>query len=357
MATANSKNDEQQNIVNKSEEEEDIVNLNDIVREEDQLEEDARAVLGGADARICTYDEGYLKRQPLYSCKSCGSGAICLACSFECHDTHDLVELYTKRNTRCDCGNSKVPGKCQLRPDKAEKNEENTYNHNYDGVYCICSRPYPDPEDTSEDEMVQCVICEDWHHTRHLNGDLKGSIISPNSYSEVTCKGCVEKHTFLIPYITHYESSKDTETEEALDVEGCILDELKKKSKSSAQAVFWREGWRNGLCRCQNCKKTYTESGIGFLLDPEDSVQAYEEKAKTRTASEEGNLNRALENMSRVQQNEVLAGYNNMKTKLGTFLKEFAEKRKTVEAKDIQEFFKDLNNKRRRTDIPPNTCK
>ena len=31
--------------------------------------------------------------------------------------------------------------------DKADYNTMNKYNQNFDGVYCICSRPYPDPED------------------------------------------------------------------------------------------------------------------------------------------------------------------------------------------------------------------
>ena len=29
---------------------------------------------------------------------------ICLACSYHCHDGHEMVELYTKRNFKCDCG-------------------------------------------------------------------------------------------------------------------------------------------------------------------------------------------------------------------------------------------------------------
>ena len=42
------------------------------------------------------------------------------------------------------------------------------YNQNYRGVYCTCHRPYPDPEDDTPDEMIQCVVCEDWFHGRHL---------------------------------------------------------------------------------------------------------------------------------------------------------------------------------------------
>ena len=55
-----------------------------------------------------------------------------------------------------------------LKPEKAPENTENKYNQNFRGVYCICHRPYPDPEDTVPDEMIQCVVCEDWFHSRHL---------------------------------------------------------------------------------------------------------------------------------------------------------------------------------------------
>jgi len=43
-----------------------------------------------------------MNRQALYACKTCTeegklSGAICLPCMDQCHDNHDLVELWTKR--------------------------------------------------------------------------------------------------------------------------------------------------------------------------------------------------------------------------------------------------------------------
>lgn len=34
-----------------------------------------------------------------------------------------------------------------LFQDKDEINSLNKYSHNFFGVYCTCSRPYPDPED------------------------------------------------------------------------------------------------------------------------------------------------------------------------------------------------------------------
>jgi len=56
--------------------------------------------------------------------------------------------------------------RCRLEPNKRPTNDRNIYNHNYKGLYCICDRPYPDSEDDSDedDEMVQCIVCEDWFH-------------------------------------------------------------------------------------------------------------------------------------------------------------------------------------------------
>ena len=75
--------------------------------------------------------KGYMKRQPLYSCLTCIPAAsaspagMCLACSYHCHEGHDLVELYTKRDFRCDCGNKKFQAKCRLEPDKVTENDRN----------------------------------------------------------------------------------------------------------------------------------------------------------------------------------------------------------------------------------------
>ena len=67
-----------------------------------------------------------MSRQALYACLSCtisdSSGetvlaGVCLACSYECHENHQLVELYTKRFFKCDCGNKLFGNnKCKLRP-------------------------------------------------------------------------------------------------------------------------------------------------------------------------------------------------------------------------------------------------
>lgn len=94
---------------------------------------------------------------------------VCLACSNNCHEGHDLVELYTKRNFRCDCGSDKFASPdftCKLFDKRGIVNDDNKYNHNFAGLYCTCNRPYPDEEDTVHDCMLQCGICEDWFHGR-----------------------------------------------------------------------------------------------------------------------------------------------------------------------------------------------
>ena len=143
----------------------------------------------------------FISQKALYACVTCSvpnapdfsPAGICLACSYACHNDHTLVELYTKRQFRCDCGNSKFPksNRCRLRDDKDTINEKNEYNQNYRyilqfnletfksfhkiikypkpkytlrkfdfmyyvrGVYCTCHRPYPDDEDPIPDAMIQ----------------------------------------------------------------------------------------------------------------------------------------------------------------------------------------------------------
>lgn len=88
-----------------------------------------------------------------------------------------IVELWTKRNFRCDCGNSKF-GEffCKLFPNKDVENVENSYNHNFKGSYCTCGHPYPDPDVEDQVEMIQCCVCEDWFHEEHIGLDSSDEV-------------------------------------------------------------------------------------------------------------------------------------------------------------------------------------
>ncbi|PFX17897.1 Retrovirus-related Pol polyprotein from transposon 17.6 [Stylophora pistillata] len=81
--------------------EDQVVSMVDVLDEDNELEEEARAVLGDSDDKNCTYLAGYVKRQALYACSTCSPAdnepaGICLACTLACHDGHVLYELYTK---------------------------------------------------------------------------------------------------------------------------------------------------------------------------------------------------------------------------------------------------------------------
>lgn len=189
---------------------------------------------------------------------------VCLACSYHCHEGHELVELYTKRRFRCDCGNSKFPSKCTLEPNKDSLNEHNSYNHNFSGLYCTCRRPYPDPEDMVPDDMIQCIICEDWFHSRHLSGSM-----SPDQlpFAEMICGSCVEQNDFLLDYIQN-KNHDDTNTtlnnttldnsELNVDVVSDSITSTEKKEKDCTRpfrevsdepqkyiALWWQEGNNN----------------------------------------------------------------------------------------------------------------
>ncbi|CAB3385468.1 Hypothetical predicted protein [Cloeon dipterum] len=299
------------------------VTMVDVLQEEEELEQDANAVLGGSDDQHCTYSAGYVPRQALYLCTTCiitqgeeaTSAGICLACSYKCHEGHDLVELYTKRNFRCDCGNSKFEQKCRLEPEKDKMNEKNGYNQNFKGVYCTCARPYPDPEDEVEDEMIQCIICEDWYHTRHL-----GDVEIPSEFAEMICGSCMGKTPFLSYYVNN---------------------------KTEVETTFWPEDWRTRLCKCEDCKAKYLELNVEFLCNVSDMVQEYEKQGLDQPTQYEQGL-QALGNMDRTQQIEVLTEYSQMKEELKSYLAKFAEEKKVVTEGDIKEFFEGLKAKKRR---------
>ncbi|KAK7791728.1 hypothetical protein R5R35_009376 [Gryllus longicercus] len=331
-------------------EDNEVITMVDVLKEEEELEDCTKALLGASDDKNCTYSKGYVKRQALYACVTCipqdkenlQPGGVCLACSYHCHEGHELIELYTKRNFRCDCGNSKFPGhKCILEPNKARINEQNSYNQNFGGVYCLCKRPYPDPEDDSGDIMIQCIVCEDWYHERHLGRTTPLQLEN----GELICQLCMKKNAFLSVYALHTEMKPADQ--------GCILKDMKSSSENeSPQATAFPQDWRKNLCKCERCMAVYESNGLSFLLDEQDTVQAYEEKGKANGETQYERGMKALSSMDRVQSIEAIKGYNDMKSQLMEYLQKFAESKKVVREEDIKEFFNGMNaRKKQRMDV------
>ncbi|RNA26441.1 E3 ubiquitin- ligase UBR7 [Brachionus plicatilis] len=357
----------------------DVFSLQEIIDSEKEQTEIASAVLGASDAQNCSYTQGYVYRQALYCCLTCLNltkekklHGICLACSYECHQNHELVELYTKRNFRCDCGNSKFSAfQCKLEAQKDPVNSLNKYNHNFNGLYCSCDRPYPDPDLSASDtlnneEMIQCTICEDWFHLKHLNNfnDFK---INENDYEDMVCQQCMTL-TGFIWYYQELIALKDKSEASLVDVEsvsedcsGCKLERLKKmyarvgdKWCKSESSCFLADGWREALCKCENCQKMYSDLSIEFITKKEDSIKYYEERGKQmdemnkEEVDEQKLLNNELSKMNRVSQLELLHNLNDFKTDLKEFLADFARNGQVVKRENIEEFFESLNNQRKK---------
>ncbi|XP_030637412.1 putative E3 ubiquitin-protein ligase UBR7 [Chanos chanos] len=396
---------------------ESTLSLADISVDDDELRE-AFAVLAGSDPEKCSYPEGYMKRQAVFACNTCTSGdmepaGVCLACANHCHDGHDIFELYTKRNFRCDCGNGKFGSfECKLNPGKDRQNIKNQYNHNFFGRYCACDRPYPDDDDQVNDEMIQCVVCEDWYHSKHL-GCL---VVDSEELLEMVCESCMNKAPFLWTYASHYavppltklspcKEDSEVNVEEEEEASGgdkkespcasgrewastscstqngtklvtngtagvkrthqemencpmkcqsksvhCVLRELKAKELTRVPegAVFWPYFWRAKLCTCTDCKRAYVKAGVEFLLDETDTLLAYENKGKSQTWTGEELLMSCLSSLDRVQQLEIIYQFNDLKTELTEFLQQFADEGKVVTPEAIRTFFEDLQNRKRR---------
>uniref|UniRef100_A0A7M6DQJ0 UBR-type domain-containing protein n=2 Tax=Clytia hemisphaerica TaxID=252671 RepID=A0A7M6DQJ0_9CNID len=370
-----------------------FVTMQDAVSAMESEEEHSIAVFGAGDEKNCTYIMGYLSRQAVFSCQTCDptferEAGLCYACSLDCHHEHDLVELYTKRNFKCDCGNSKYGEfKCKLQETKSEINEENKYNHNFKGEYCTCNRPYPDPEDEVDDEMIQCIVCEDWFHSRHLGS------LPPMCYEEMVCDGCVQKYPFFNHYkqLTEGPAARLTteETTTSIDVTTCPSPSKKRRKmfdnnnveddgqpstssqdsckisipldeEAGTKALYFKSKWRSELCRCSKCMAMYEEKGLGFLTSDEDTIAVYEKKGKENSSRVMESAADQISQMNRVQQVELMRGYQDLKEKLHGFLEGFSKTDQVVKKEDIENFFEDLNKKRRERSnngLPPGSCK
>ncbi|KAI6647209.1 E3 ubiquitin-protein ligase UBR7 [Oopsacas minuta] len=394
--------------------------IDDIIQGEVELEQEANVILGSASDQHCSYEQGYLYRQPVFSCITCRSnepnkppGGVCLACSLVCHNKHEVEELYTKRFFRCDCGNKDKFGhlpeaKCQLQPNKSDCNELNIYCDNFRGLYCTCKKVFD-----GETEMIQCIICEDWFHLQHCGLENSDCI------DEFICPLCMDDNTFLRFYVDNAKTEEATKKivenignkSVNEDLEGTKVladsnppasvgkmqepspDRIEKPSEASphhnlkrkAQAEepdakrvkeslckienyinipeskpgIYNNAWRQELCRCGNCLLKYKSNKIEFLLEQTDTITYYEQQAK-HTSSFSNSVEAFKEILNPTQRNELLYQFNHMKEDLNDFLRPFAQEGRVVSKEDIQKFFEDLTKERERlrdSGIPPDTCK
>merc|ERR1712058_140442 len=100
--------------------------------------------------------------------------------------------------------------------------------------------PYPDSDDPVDDLMIQCIVCEDWFHGRHLNmSDNK--LPDEDLYAEIICFQCVGKLDFLKKYqglaITVVKKDSDEKASKDVDVTQNSEDSKKTESTSSCKLL------------------------------------------------------------------------------------------------------------------------
>ncbi|CAF0872788.1 unnamed protein product [Adineta steineri] len=353
-----------------TDEEEPIVTCSELLEQIDDEEEELdreRALYGNCDVDTCTYPQGYVRRQALFTCMTCNNNeqctGICAACAYHCHANHNVNELYTKRFFRCDCGNSKSTHQtCELYPNKDPENSLNKYNDNFRGIYCTCKRPYPDKESATvsmntDDEMLQCIVCEDWFHSQHLGVPVPMEENEINQM-DMICQTCVAKYPILI----HYDESRNIVAEPIENNPACLI-LSNNGNNNELHTIFLRDGWRKRLCRCIQCSKLYDEMNLTPIFDDADAIQEYEKQALAKSENLDGDkiLADSLDSLGYTRKLEVLRGINEFKTTLGDFLREKANNDGVLTADDVKTFFAGLQEKRteqqRTMFMPPDNCK
>lgn len=239
----------------------------DFIRDQEELERQAKELMPYSPDE-CTFLKGEL-RQPLFACVTCAESSsspvgVCYSCLIQCHADHEIVELFTKRLFMCDCGTTRTPKACYLRtkaagnlelaplprprtgsidlgsshtrrpsielgPGEDIPSQTNRYNHNYQGTFCRCKKPY-NPLDGN---MIQCYFgaeCgEDWFHEECLLGYPQGLFRdvkpSKNMLDELEFKG-----------LDAQEEKKVKEEAKKVDFEDVDATEVKNEGESILEA-------------------------------------------------------------------------------------------------------------------------
>ncbi|KAG5439765.1 hypothetical protein PCANB_000047 [Pneumocystis canis] len=362
------------------------ISLLDYIEEQSQLEEEARESLPYS-FNHCTHDRRL--RQPLYVCKTCSpankepqKGAICYSCSIQCHGEHELIELFCKRNFRCDCGTDRLGIEmCKIRKEWSPIDPDNQYNHNFDGKFCWCDIEY-DPT-VDERTMFQCLLCEDWFHDHCIGID---NIPNDMDFDLFICRTCVKKESWLKKYIHvkgfYWNKNKEKEIDQEKlqkNVEGMVINENMnskaldfydnkkregdvdnstevsiKRSKTDEYisvpcswaalplgpeediSLFLSNDFRLYMCHCVQCLSLAAKNPI--LLAEEETYEPSEDSDNENLNLMDAGL-RALNSLPRVQAIEGIIAYNHIKDELSKFLRPYAEEGKVVTENAIREFF------------------
>ncbi|CAH1762452.1 5617_t:CDS:2 [Entrophospora sp. SA101] len=288
------------------------ITISEFIEQQNYLEREAREVLPWSFDQ-CTYSKGYI-RQPVYACKTCKpanekleNGGICYSCSMSCHYDHELVELFNKRNFRCDCGTTRLGNKpCKLEKKSHDAlNEFNFYNHNFQGRFCWCKIDY-DPE-KEEKNMFQLPDLE--------------------NFDEYICHTCTSKYTFLklyknspmfIPgeYKKKLDDKSDKEEKSIVTDNDDAIDD--NKPDDSDKLTCKLEKWNNAVVNVINgagdsqCMNIYKQYNIEYILQEEETYEPPKDDDESQTSIFESGM-KILNQMDRVSAIEGAIAFSKLK--------------------------------------------
>ncbi|KAI9206116.1 uncharacterized protein BJ171DRAFT_498758 [Polychytrium aggregatum] len=377
-----------------------VLTAQEFLEAQERLEQEASEVLPKAFDH-CSFSEGYVSQSvyACKDC-SMKDGALvdagfCYGCFISCHTTHEVVELFNRRHFRCDCGTSKIGNKCLLmEKSPSASNSENKYNDNYKGIFCWCKSEY-DPEKEAG-VMLQCIACEDWFHDRCI-----GELPDEDSFEDFICRSCVAKMPFLrwyqskdayvfSPQASDLQSAQGA-TQEAVkqtlhgapDIDdpvdgdkkrkpesdlddsvakrvrsssiepnatetapsdplatscsGCAVPESAKLEPPIETDLFCVAGWRDKLCRCDECRRRYEEFNAMHLITTERSWEPPEDEEAGSSLMDMGM--RQLNRIDRVQAIDGARAYVDLKEGIMNHLRQFAGTDHVITKDDIMAFF------------------
>lgn len=300
-----------------------LQNFKDLEKEAEEKEKEH-----WGEESVCTYDKGYIN-QPVYACltcsKACGKPVgVCYGCYLNCHLNHDTVELFYKHHFKCDCGTARIPDfDCTLIKDGDQlhfyENDENEYNHNFEGHFCWCDKFYnagaetdalgrackkgvkeeenaelgndgnntDKDNDEDESQMIQCIACEDWFHGNCIKSHNGPEYTTPDErdYEDFICDKCHEMYRDIFDrYTAIYFDSK----EPLVAPDSCPFNKEAEENKKLGKCLFLRDEWCKALCRCAECSARYASSKNPWIFELPTTK---EDEKKDREAQEDRDVN------------------------------------------------------------------
>eukprot|EP00474_Spongospora_subterranea_P009571 CRZ10029.1 hypothetical protein [Spongospora subterranea] len=225
----------------------------------------------------CTYQQGY-QDQLVFICLTCRvrqPHGFCLACSMNCHLSHDVIEIGKKRSFRCDCCTDRIKHQCQLNSSSTNQdNNDNVYGQNFLGLFCHCSSPY-DPEVETRD-MIMCCRCQDWFH---YHPDCIGSAAEADiDRRAFLCRSCVQTAPLLALY------------GRALEVKGSVEGHCTKprdpSDESRCQGMFIADDVASRMCQCDSCSVEIVDQGLQFVFSRDDGDETDDDSEDHHTEAE-----------------------------------------------------------------------